>query len=339
MYFSGKITNSVLNFLDQQGVPFEDLYDLTDLSFEFMQDPSSWLDADSVEQFLEATESRLAHKFPNEELMSLVGHASFNLKSWGVLDSVLRMMQKPQDIYLQPQRFLSYFVSPDVALHSLVSTSNSAKFDVVITSQEYPMITHYLSAALESLPQFIGKSLASVNWNHDKVVISWQETDSQQELIQKNSEEAFVHPQLLNSIVQSLEETQNELEKKNEELIKKEKENTRLKTDLDNYVKQLAIKSLAPVSTNVTHHNGALSSRSVQKIKSEVMKLNDYLLRAQQLVSLLVSQGKMDKQARQAMKKMGWEHVLDESPSTVKKVLLEIDHIQSHPQQEPTLHS
>lgn len=85
MYFSGKITNSVLNFLDQQGVPFEDLYDLTDLSFEFMQDPSSWLDADSVEQFLEATESRLAHKFPNEELMSLVGHASFNLKSWGVL--------------------------------------------------------------------------------------------------------------------------------------------------------------------------------------------------------------------------------------------------------------
>lgn len=108
---------------------------------------------------------------------------------------------------------------------------------------------------------------------------------------------------------------------------------------MDNYVKQLAIKSLAPVSTNVTHHNGALSSRSVQKIKSEVMKLNDYLLRAQQLVSLLVSQGKMDKQARQAMKKMGWEHVLDESPSTVKKVLLEIDHIQSHPQQEPTLHS
>lgn len=47
----------------------------------------------------------------NEGLAKLVGHECHELRAWGVLDSVIKMMQKPQDLFLQPHRFLSLFPS------------------------------------------------------------------------------------------------------------------------------------------------------------------------------------------------------------------------------------
>jgi len=52
VYFSGKISHSVLKFLENRGLDLDGLYELTNLNVEFLNDPTSWLDAHQMEDFL-----------------------------------------------------------------------------------------------------------------------------------------------------------------------------------------------------------------------------------------------------------------------------------------------
>jgi len=61
-----------------------------------------------VEKFIAAMDREFGNIF-HDSLPKLVGHECHELRAWGVLDSVIRMMQKPQDLFLQPHRFLKLF--------------------------------------------------------------------------------------------------------------------------------------------------------------------------------------------------------------------------------------
>ena len=52
MYFSGKISHSVLLYLESQGADLESIFEFTELNFEFLRDPTSWLEAHLLEDFL-----------------------------------------------------------------------------------------------------------------------------------------------------------------------------------------------------------------------------------------------------------------------------------------------
>src|SRR5262245_40127556 len=104
MLFSGKITNSFLLFLDGQDVDSEKLFELTDLPTEFLREPSCWIPAQDVEKFIAIIDREFSGRFQDGSLPTLVGHQCHELRSWGVLDSVIKMMQTPQDLFLQPHR-------------------------------------------------------------------------------------------------------------------------------------------------------------------------------------------------------------------------------------------
>ena len=312
MYFSGKISNSILSYLESKNFDSEDLYELTGLPFEFLRDPSAWLEADKIESLLSAAEEKFQQKYPSEDLISQAGHACNEIRSWGALDSVLKMMQKPEDLYLQPQRFLSYFISPELVVSDLVSGLETVNFSIPISSHDYPLTADYIVTALEALPQFVGKQMSSVKWQAESIQIQWQ-TTQQEFSVEKDD---FIHPQLLQSIVQTLEETQNELEKKNEEILNKEKENRQLKKEFEKYVSSMSIKNV-----NQSGFVQVGNVNQVSELKKELERLNDYLVRSQQLVTLLVAQGKLDKQAKMAMKKVGWENVLFESPKCYRNII------------------
>lgn len=302
MLFSGKITNSFIVFLNQQGVDLERLYELTELPTEFLQDSSCWLEAAQVENFIKAVEKEFAAKFSDKEyIITQVGHSCHRLRAWGVLDSVLKMMQKPQDIYLQPQRFISYFVSPAPPIGNLVREEESISFDLPISHTEFPLVAEYLRAALEALPGYVGKEFAAAQWKQTKIKISWSE--AQATFLNEQDLAVHVNPELMQSMVSSLEKAQLEIESLKRELLLKESEVRKLKE--------------TPAEAHQDVNSGPGGS---DFLRGHVLRMSDYFARAQQLVTLLVKQDRMDRQVQEAMRRVDWDfvkvqyrHIVEES--------------------------
>src|SRR5690349_16205454 len=154
MLFSCKISSAILSYFDRQGDDLTPLLESTTLPEEFLRDPSYWMKAADMEAFLQMAQT-ISHD--DGPLFQKAGHAGPELRSWGVLDSVLRMMPRPQEILAQPQRFLSYFISPEPPVDHVVKTDSSIELDLPISSEIYPLVTNYLKAAFESLPVYVGK--------------------------------------------------------------------------------------------------------------------------------------------------------------------------------------
>ena len=53
VHFSCKITNAILNVLEEQSEDLSPLYEQTHLSVELLRDPSYWISAPDMEQLLE----------------------------------------------------------------------------------------------------------------------------------------------------------------------------------------------------------------------------------------------------------------------------------------------
>jgi hypothetical protein len=53
----------------------------------------------------------------------------------------------------------------------------------------------------------------------------------------------------------------------------------------------------------------------VVKVRGQLMKLTDYLVRSQQLVTLLIGQDRVNRQVQEAMRRVDWEYIkLQSSP-------------------------
>ena len=127
MQFSCKITSSVLNYLESIGEDVSPLLDITSVSPESLRDSSQWLVAPEVERFLELLLS-LPLKKRDLGLIEKIGHEVPYLRSWGILDSVLRMMPNSQEAFHKPERFLSYFIFPEPPVENIIRKENYISF-------------------------------------------------------------------------------------------------------------------------------------------------------------------------------------------------------------------
>lgn len=312
VFFSGKITNSCIQYLSRKGVDIERLYEMTDLPTEFLQDPSCWLPSSDVEEFLSLIEREAAtHAGDHGSLMMNIGHECHTLRAWGVLDGVLKMMQKPSDIYLQPQRFISYFVSPAPPIGNLQRFDESVAFDLPISNTEFPLTTEYLRAALEALPVYVGKSMASARWRQTKLTVTWCEAQSSM----LGDPEYVFKPELVHDLVTSLEIAQRELEAQKQIVIAQKQELEALRDQ----IKQ------APEKRAVT----GLDEDAVVTLRSHVLRLSDYLTRGQQLVTLLVKQDRLDRQVQEAMRRVDWDFVSVQYREVVEALLKGLDAMKS----------
>ncbi len=305
MYFSGKITNSFVQYLGRQGIDTERLFELTELPTEFLQDSSCWLNAADVEAFLNIIEREFSNKFPDKNLMCAVGHACNDIKAWGVLDGVLKMMQKPTDIYSQPQRFISYFVSPAPPIGNLQREDESISFDLPFSNTEFPLATEYLRAAFEALPLYVGKNMSSAQWRHTKLTVSWSEA---QESLIENSE-FVVKPEVIHELVASLEEAQRELETQKQIVMAQAHE----------------IEQLKSLSLGTERIKSAFNEDDMMMMRSQVLRLSDYITRSLQLVTLLVRQNRLDRQVQEAMKRLDWDFVSTQYRDVVDDLLKKIE--------------
>ncbi len=302
MFFSGKITNSIITFLHQRGEDLHDIYDLTDLPFEFLKDTSCWLDAARLDRFLGQVENWCVEQRSIENPLELIGHSAKELKAWGVLDSVLRMIDKPHDIFLQPQRFLSYFISPAPPIANIRRGEFSVSFDLPISSDEFPHVAAYIRSAIETIPVFMGLPMAEANWQQNRLSVNWQ--PSQAAFRNESVERRQMAPEVFENLISTLEKTEQALLAKTRELERIKLENA------------LAAKSMPVQTESLT---GASESNS--GIHQQIMKLQDYFTRSQQLITLLIGQDRMSEQVREAMKRVNWERVQENFSEVTRELL------------------
>jgi hypothetical protein len=295
----------------------EDLYTSVELPFEFLKDPSYWLEAEKMEDFLATAQKVVHQRLPDvDNFAEELGAQSAELRSWGVLDGVLRMLQKPQDIFAKPERFISYFVSPAPPIANIIRTSNSISFLLPIAKEEYPLTLSYLKAAMESLPTFVGQNSFQVDWQKNQLSISWQ--TQQDTIFTEGSDPGHImRPELMQSLTVSLEQSQKDLEDKNKELMLTNIELEKAKLALE---KTLLENQEIGETTNVSSFAANELHSPISYVQSNIHRLQDYMARSQQLITLLVGQGRKDRQVQEAMRRVDWEYVQKEFPQVVSEI-------------------
>ncbi len=303
-----------MTYLENKRATLETLYERTDLPLNLLRDPCSWFEADDMEQFLVAVDQEFGKIATKDEFIAEVGYACVELRGWGALDSVLRLMQNPWDIYRQPERIFSYFVSPAPPLRTICSDSESISFEVPISSEQFPFVSRYLCAAIETLPQFVGKTQGSVAWEGNELQIRW--SNCQKSLFEDEPEASCVRPKLLKNLLSSVEQSQQALEEKTRELFIAKKE---LERQTHRQKEAQSSQRDPGVQDQVCQPLGA--------VLQNVWKMRDYMARSQQLVTLLIGQDRMNSQVQEAMRRVNWNSVcseyskiIDETAATLERV-------------------
>jgi hypothetical protein len=214
------------------------------------------------------------------------------------------MMPKPEEIFLQPEKFLSYFISPEPPIENLERLQNGLSFDIPLPAEQYPLITTYLKAAFESLPAYVGKSIAQCTWKDIHFKIEW--SDQQQSILGDESDERTISPQLMREVIRhsrELEEKNRELQRRNEELLAIAANNNR--------------KSDEPQVKNEDFSQFEFMKQPVHHVAQNLSRLHDYMVRAHQLVTILTAGQKQSAGIREAFHRVDWEIVKDQYPKLI----------------------
>ena len=230
MRVSGKITHSFYCFLRVRGFDVSRLFELTSLEMEFLKDPAKWMNIRQVESLLNKLNHEYSVHFVDQDFLISVGHSCFELSAWGELDSVLKM-KKTEPVFSNLPVFLSYFLSDGFLLTSERNEPGFLTFKCNLSSEEYPFVTEYLRAVLETLPVYTNKSRAEVKWIRDYIQIKWEEGNTQTSLF-SDSSDINIKPELLSDLRHFLEKVEKELYYQRQQIGEKNKQIRNLKDQL-----------------------------------------------------------------------------------------------------------
>ncbi len=307
MLFSCKISNAFIKYLESKNEDLSIVYDSAPI--ELLQDPSAWISAPDLEHLISKIISQPINGRPSD-MVTEVGHQTPYLHSWGVLDSVLKMISHPREVFKQPDRFVSYFISPEPPIENLVRTNTSIAFDLPLMAEQYPLVSKYLMSAFEALPLYTGKSLGQCSWEHINVKINWP-TESET-LVDSEKISSHLSPLFLQSIIEELQINQKNLEEKNRELMQKNLELLNAQKELGKNPDASA-KDIEQIQLKIVVNNDL----DLNQISQNLARLHDYMVRAQQLITMLTGQIKMNAGIKEIMRRIDWDHVKSQYPVTI----------------------
>ena len=309
---------------------------------EVLRDPTAWISAADMESLLENLLRFNPDKL-DETVLAESGHGGPRYRVWGVLDSVLRMMPRPQEILQQPERFLSYFISPEPPIENLRQEPLSVSFDLPLPAEQYPLITTYLKAAFESLPVYTGLGLARCEWTGIHLKIIWPPS---QDTIFASDPGHQLNPELLQSVIADHQRLLRELEEKNRDLQRKDEELLHLRLELSTSTAAVAKPEVKLQSAEqILNHMNADPSVTGHVISQNLARLHDYMVRAQQLITVLTGHSKKDPAVKEALRRLDWDHVKTQYPRAISECVEHLRKLQtrspqptSPPSQQETLH-
>ena len=327
MLLSSKITHSVLRFLESNGLDSERLYSVINTPEEFLKDPSSWQPARNIEFFLAKSESLFKETIEiksDRSFIQCVGHKCAQLKSWGVLDSVLKMIKHPKQFYVEPANFLSYFISPTPAITQLqITKSNRSSFNVTFSldfkANNYPHFVSYFTAVLEALPTYLNYNLADVSWKDNGIKIIWK--DHQTSFFSENQNPVHQTLKDINDPLESLAKNQKTPTQK-DHIIRKEQHKPKqlILSQNDSNTKNQKNDLEEPNTwEDLTHQLVSKINPYILQSINSTQKLKDYFVRARQILTILIGQEKHRSYIKDSMKRMNWDFVTREFSSTVEE--------------------
>jgi hypothetical protein len=299
MQVSCKVSYSVLIYLEKQGAQLDAFFESSDSPVEYLKDPSGWLDLFEMENFLSELALHLSEKNP-EAFYREIGQNNFELRAWGVLDSVLKMVESPKDILGQPDRFLSYFLTP----HPEFDIQKKSDDQILLTMKGEPIVKHvfaYLMGAVEGLPLYMGLPLAHIQHISGRTYsITWN--DDQESLFdEQEKKRRQFHPEIVQSVMQKLQVSP--------------------ETTSSDVIASEAFERM--VAIEVEKRMEAFLSRQKEfdetffKVKNDFFKMYDYFTRAQQIITL-ISPTARKASVKEAMRRVDWEYVQKEFPAMVE---------------------
>jgi hypothetical protein len=307
VHFSCKITHAILTHLESEKVDLSAYFSETEIPWELLRDSSYWMRAPDMEAFLERLNLR-------SETLIRAGHKTPKNRVWGVLDSVLRMMPQPQEIFHQPEKFLSYFISPEPPIENLERQQSGLSFDIPLPAEQYPLVTSYLKAAYEALPAYVGHTHAVCEWKDIHFKIEW--ATSQQSILTEENSERNISPALMQDVIRQLQQSSRELEEKNRELQRRNEELQRMAQqnngEIANQARELIQQDFSQFE---------FMKKPVHQVAQNLSRLHDYMVRAHQLVTLLTAGQKQSPAIKQLFHRVDWEIVKNQYPQLILESL------------------
>ncbi len=305
VYFSSKITNAILSYLDRRGEDLSPVLERIDFPEEFMRDPAYWVNAEQLESWLQLFVD-FFHPLEKADLLEEVGSQIPELKAWGVLDSVLKMMPRPQEIMNQPEKFLSYFISPAPPVANLRREENRVAFDLPISTEQFPLTTSVLKAAFSVLPCYVSQSQAKCEWEDIHFSLTWSKEPTNM-LLTTEQLGHRISPELMQSIIDQLEQNQRELEKRNEELVRKNEELEAAHKELQSHInKKLFNEKMKGLSEFAMVVASDLQIPA-DTLTQEIQRMQDYMVRAQQVITLMNGLEKTSPLLKEILRRVDWE--------------------------------
>ncbi|PWU21119.1 MAG: hypothetical protein C5B49_03130 [Bdellovibrio sp.] len=284
MHLSCKLSHAVIRFLEAHDQELSGLRSTFSVPDEFLRDPSYWMRVEEFEEFLGEI-VRHPWTFPIGDLLQTMARSCVELRSWGVLDSVLRMMLSPAEVFTQPERLLSYFIAPPPPIDHVLRSEHSIAFDLPMSTEQYPLSCEFLRASLEAIPLFMSQAEANCTWDGIRLSIDWK--SRQNSICHEADLGRQMSPALARDLLKNL-------------------------SPCETPRGPAPAHSLPLVAAGVQQHD-------VTEIRNHVAKLSDYMVRAQQLITLFLSSQKPSPVMKEAMRRVNWDQVQTQFPQTVEE--------------------
>ncbi|NQZ19040.1 MAG: HAMP domain-containing histidine kinase [Bdellovibrionales bacterium] len=291
--------------MEKQGAQLDPFFEKSDTPSEFLKDPSCWLPIEKMENFLQEI-AAYTHCDDCENFFREIGHNNHELRAWGVLDSVLKMVESPLDIFSQPDRFLSYFLSPHPEVRVSQQSSHSLHFSLDSESI-YPFVLSYITGAVEGLPNYMGLPTALIETVGDEFKITWS-NDQESLFDEEEKRRRQFHPEIVQSVMQSLQDQQQSAQQ-NQSVTPTQNFNPK---DFEKMVSDEVERRMS----KMVEDQKAIDE-TVFKVKNDFYKMYDYFTRAQQLITLISGTARKAS-VREAMRRVDWEYVQKEFPQIVE---------------------
>ena len=191
---SGRVTNSFFRFLDQRYFDTSRFYELSSMEMHFIKDPSVWMEAELVENFLRELSDEFGRHFVDKELTTAVGHAALELGAWGELDHVLKL-GPVVNIYHKLSDILQWFISP-LHIDNIQYKYNLITCKCEFSSKKYPYTVDYLRSVLEALPTYKSEEMTKVEWSHNEISIRYTPYGQMSFFAEKNETKDLSSPRI-----------------------------------------------------------------------------------------------------------------------------------------------